>query len=52
MSEIIRDPMWQFIAVIIAVIAIATPVILYWIQRQKRALSWQLVSNTPLLSIV
>jgi hypothetical protein len=43
--------MWQFIAVILAVIAIAIPVILYWIQRQKRALSWQLVSNTPLLSI-
>ena len=51
MSEIIRDPMWQVIAVILAVIAIAIPVILYWIQRQKRALSWQVVSNTPLLSI-
>ncbi|RCV63855.1 hypothetical protein C5S53_11950 [Methanophagales archaeon] len=43
--------MWQFIGVILAVIAIAITVILYWIQRQKRALSWQVVSNTPLLSI-
>jgi hypothetical protein len=43
--------MWQFIGVILAIIAIAITVILYWIQRQKRALSWQVVSNTPLLSI-
>jgi hypothetical protein len=43
--------MWQVIGVILPVIAIAITVILYWIQRQKRALSWQVVSNTPLLSI-
>lgn len=51
MLEIIRDPLWQFIGVILAIIAIAITVILYWIQRQKKALSWQVVSNTPLLSI-
>ncbi len=51
MSEIISDPLWRFIGVILPIITIATMVIICWIQRQKRALSWQVVSNTPLLSI-
>lgn len=48
MIEIIRDPMWQFIGVILVIII---PLILYLVQRRRKALSWEIISNTPLLSI-
>ena len=52
MLEIMRDPFWQFLTVaIIAIIAILVTIILYLIQRQRKSLSWEIISNTPLLSI-
>ena len=51
MIEIIRDPIWQFIGVILAVVAIIITVIFFLYQRQKKAISWQIISNTPLLKI-
>ena len=52
MLEIIRDPLWQFVTVvIIAIIAIIVTIILYLIQRRRKSLSWEIISNTPLLSI-
>lgn len=51
MLEIIRDSLWQFITVVIAIIAIIVSIILYLIQRRRKALSWEIISNTPLLSI-
>ena len=51
MSEILRDPIWQFIAVIIALMTIPVSIILYWKQRRRKALSYEIVSVTPLLSI-
>ena len=52
MLEIMRDPFWQFVTVaIIAIIAIIVTIILYLKQRQRKLLSWEIISNTPLLSI-
>lgn len=51
MLEIIRDPMWQFFGVIFVVIGIISSTIFNWIQRKKSALSWKIVSNTPLVRI-
>ncbi len=52
MLEIMRDPFGQFLTVaIIAIIAIVVTIILYLIQRQRKSLSWEIISNTPLLSI-
>lgn len=51
MLEIVRDSMWQFVGVILAIIAIIITVILFFNQRQRKALSCQIISNTPLLKI-
>lgn len=48
MVDIIRDPIWQFIAVILAIVVI---LIMIFYNRQKKAISWQIISNTPLLRI-
>ena len=48
MIEIIRDPMWQFVGVVLVIII---PLILYLVQRRRKVLSWEIISNTPLLSI-
>ena len=48
MIGIIRDPIWQFVAVILAIIVI---IIMIFYNRQKKAISWQIISNTPLLKI-
>lgn len=50
MLEILRDPMWQFIGVVIGIIALIIT-FLFWKQRQRKALSYEILSNTPLLSI-
>ena len=48
MIEIIRDPMWQFVGVILVIII---PLVLYLVQRRRKLISWEIISNTPLLSI-
>ena len=51
MIEIIRDPIWQFVAVILAVVALIITIIFFFHQRQKKAISWQIISNSHLLKI-
>ena len=51
MSDILRDPMWQFVAVLIAISAILISCALYWKQRRSKGLSYEILSRTPLLSI-
>jgi hypothetical protein len=48
MKEIIRDPVWQFIGVASAVLI---SLVLYYIQRQKKKLSYEIITHTRLLSI-
>ena len=52
MQEIMRDPVWQFI--VLAALALATVVVsifLVWMQRRRKALSYEIISRIPLLSV-
>ena len=51
MLEILRDPAWQFVGAIIAVVAIAATVWIYFLQRQAKELAFGIVSSRRLLSI-
>lgn len=51
MSDIFRDPIWQFIGAILGVVAILTAIGLYFRQRQNKQLSYAILSQTPLLSM-
>jgi len=46
----LRDPVWQFWGVLLALVSIVIPIIIYLLQRQKKALSYSLVSTTHLLT--
>jgi len=51
MPDILRDPVWQFIGAIFAILAFAFGLFLYWKQRQRKELSYQFVYGAPLVSI-
>jgi hypothetical protein len=42
---------WQFVGTVLALLAILLSLILYYKQRQKKALSYEVLSATPLLSV-
>lgn len=50
MPPILRDPVWQFVAVILGFTGIVTAVVLYVMQRRRKNLSYEIISRTPLLS--
>jgi hypothetical protein len=47
---IFRDQIWNFIGVIIAVVTLLITVIIYFLQRNKKGLSYEIISQTPLLT--
>lgn len=52
MQEIMSNPVWQFI--VLAALALATVVVttlLLWMQHRRKALSYEIISRTPLLSV-
>jgi hypothetical protein len=49
--DIIRDPFWQFIGVILALIAIIATIVIFYFQRQKKSLAYEIQTNTPVLTI-
>ena len=51
MSEIVRDPLWQFIGAALTLMTIIVAILLYWLQRRRKALSYEIVTSTPLLSV-
>lgn len=51
MGEIIRDPLWQFVGVVLAAAAIAVAVAVYLLQRRRKALSYEVISQTPLVKL-
>ncbi len=46
----LRDPLWQFIAVILSITAIAITIIIFYSQRQYKELSYETISSSPLLT--
>ena len=51
MIELLRDPAWQFVGVLLALIAIAATIIIYLLQRQKKRIAFNLVSKNQLLTV-
>lgn len=48
MQDVLRDPLWQFVGVILTIVV---PVILYFVQRKRKSLAYEVISETPILSI-
>ena len=51
MIEFVRDPLWQFIGVILAIVAILVSVFVFIYQRRRKAISYEITSWTPIFSI-
>jgi hypothetical protein len=49
--RIIKDPVWQFVGVVVAVIALIATVGIYLIGRPVKRLQVQILSNSPLISV-
>lgn len=50
MIEILRDPLWQFIGALVAVVAIIISVIFYFSQKRRKQLSYEVISLNSILS--
>lgn len=51
MLNLLRDPVWQFIGAVLAVLGIGAALWIYWLQRQTKELAFGIVSSRRLLSI-
>jgi len=52
MLEILRDQVWEFVGgVFLGLVAIVVSIFLWWTQRRRKALSYEIISRTSLLSI-
>ena len=49
MLEILRDPMWQFIGALFTIIAVIFTVLFFKMQHRHKALSYKILSYTPLV---
>ena len=47
--ELLRDPVWQFVGAVLAAIAIGIPILVYYRQRRRKRLGYQILANTPVL---
>lgn len=50
-ADLLRDPLWQFIGVIIAIVSVSTAIFLSLRQRNRKAISYRIISSTPVLSV-
>ena len=48
---LLRDSIWQFIGSVLAVVAIVISLIIYFLQKSKKSLSYEILSETALLSV-
>ena len=51
MIELFRDPLWQFIGVIIGILALTATVVIFINQRKRKSLSYEVISSSSLLSV-
>jgi len=49
--DLVRDPAWQFVGAIVAVIAIAATFAVYLLQRERKEFSFGVFYQTPLLTV-
>lgn len=48
MREKLRDPIWQFVGIIVGM---AVAFLIFWLQQSRKELSYEIVSQTPLVSV-
>jgi hypothetical protein len=51
MLELLRDPIWQFIGAIVALVTVLISVAIYIAQRRRKDLSFEILANVPLLTV-
>jgi hypothetical protein len=51
MVSFLRDGIWQFVGVILSIIAISVTVIIYFRQRKLKEISYEIISESSLLSV-
>ena len=51
MDNLISGPFWTFVRDILAFFAVVVPIAVFFAQRKKKKLSYDVTSNTPLLSV-
>jgi hypothetical protein len=51
MSEMLRDPVWQFVGALIAFLAFIASLTVLLLQRQRKSLSYHILSQTPLFEV-
>ena len=51
MVELLRDPLWQFVGAIFGLVAIGIAILIFWLQRTRKSLGYEVISNTSLLTI-
>jgi hypothetical protein len=49
--DLLRDPIWQFIGAIVAIVALVITILIYLRQRARRAIAFKVVTKTPLISV-
>lgn len=49
--DILRDSVWQFIGAVLGLIAVAATLLIYFLQKTRKELSYDIIFNTNLLSI-
>lgn len=51
MLEIIRDPLWQFVGAMLAVVALVASFLIYQLQRSRKGITYDVLSRTNLLTV-
>lgn len=51
MINLLRDPLWQFVGVLLALLALAATFIVYLLQRQRKSLSYEVLTKNQLLTV-
>jgi hypothetical protein len=51
MPEFLRDPAWQFVGALITLLALFVSILIYRAGKNRKALSYEFLSRTPLLSM-
>ena len=51
MLELLRDPLWQFVGVVLGIFAIGASVAIYRLQKLNKRLAYEIISRTTLLTV-
>jgi hypothetical protein len=49
--DLLRDPLWQFIGAILAFLGVTAAILIYFMQRQKKQLSFRTITNVSLVTV-